>query len=82
MEIEKMLKVDKTLEDEIPFCSEDVAILTSENPNLIMNDDTIYFGENPDIFGIFIGKDSRIIGDVLELIYNAEEEIVGEIKIE
>ena len=70
MDIEKMLKVNKTLEDELPYCSEDIAILTSDSPNIIMNDDAIYFGENPDIYGIFIGKDSALMEDVLELIYS------------
>lgn len=74
MEIVKMLKVDNTLEDELPYCSGEIAILTNDNPKLIMNDDTIYFGENPDIYGIFIGKDSKIMDNVLELIYNAEDE--------
>lgn len=72
MEIEKMLKVNKTLEDELPYCSHDVAILTNDNPKLIMNDDAIYLGENPDIYGIFIGKDSKIMENVLELIYNSD----------
>ena len=70
--IEKMLKVNKTFEDEIPYCSDDIAILTNDNPQLVMEDDSIYFGDNPDIYGIFIGKDSPIIEDVLNLIYDNE----------
>lgn len=71
MEIEKLVRVNEDINIELENSLEEVVILSNEDPNLIMEDDSIYLGDNPDIYGVFIGKNSPIIDEIMELIDNA-----------
>lgn len=70
MEIVNMLPMDKIMSDELTFHTDEVSIITRENPELFSEEDEIYMGDNPDIFGVFIGKDSPIMETILEAIEN------------
>ena len=69
MEITSMILTTNDIDIELENNTNNVSILAKENPSLIQEDDAIYFGDNPDLYGIFIGKDSPILEKVLDLIY-------------
>jgi len=70
MEIASMVQTTKDINIELENNLASIAILTKENPSLIQEDDEIYFGDNPDIYGLFIGKDNPLMEKILELIYD------------
>ena len=70
MEITSMIRVNSDINIELENNINNISIVTRENPMLIQEDDEIYFGDNPDIYGLFIGKDNPKIEKILELIYD------------
>ena len=69
MEITTMIQTTKDIDIELENNLDSISILAKENPSLIQEDDEIYFGDNPDIYGIFIGKDNPLLETILDLIY-------------
>ena len=69
MEIATMVQTTKDIDIELENKLDSISILTKENPSLIQENDEIYFGDNPDIFGLFIGKDNPLMEKILDLIY-------------
>ncbi len=65
-----MIMTNEDIDIELDNNLDSISILTKENPSLIQENDTFYFGDNPDIYGIFIGKNSPIIEKILNLIYD------------
>lgn len=72
MEITSMIRVTEDINIELENNSDSVSIITKENPSLIQENDAIYFGDNPDIYGLFIGKDNPKLEQILELIYEED----------
>jgi hypothetical protein len=70
MEITTMVQATKDIDIELENNIDSISILTKEHPSLIQEDDEIYFGDNPDIYGIFVGKDNPLMEKILELIYD------------
>lgn len=70
MEITSMIMTNDDIDIELDNNLNSISILTKKNPSLVQEDDVFYFGDNPDIYGIFIGKDSPIMEKILNLIYN------------
>lgn len=69
MEITSMIRVNNDINIELECNSDNISIITRENPSLIQEDDEIYLGDNPDIYGLYIGKDNPLLEKVLDLIY-------------
>lgn len=70
MEITSMIQTTKDIDIELENNLSSISIITRENPSLIQEDDEIYFGDNPDIYGLFIGKDNPKLEQILDLIYD------------
>lgn len=71
MEITSMIQTTKDIDIELDNNLDSISILSKENPSIIQEDDEIYFGDNPDIYGLFIGKDNPLLEDILNLIYSS-----------
>ena len=70
MEISSMVMTTSDIDIELENNLDSISIITKPNPSLIQENDEMYFGDNPDIYGIYIGKDCPIMDKILELIYN------------
>jgi len=74
MEIQSSLPMNRNMSIELSFRSEDISIITTENPVFTSeNGEEIYMGDNPDIFGLYIGKDHPLMEKILDLIDNYDE---------
>lgn len=72
MEIASMIMVTDDINIELENNSDSISIVTKPNPVLIQEEsEEIYFGDNPDIYGIYIGKDCPIMDKILNLIYKS-----------
>ena len=70
MEITSMIRVTNDIDLELGANSDNISVITKDNPSLIQQDGEMYFGDNPDIYGLYIGKDNPLMEKVLDLIYN------------
>lgn len=75
MDINASIELPYYQHDIVKPHSEDIALVTNTNPIFTTETgDTIYMGDNDDIFGLYIGKDSPIMPKILDLIYSTEKE--------
>ena len=74
MDINASIELPYYQHDIVKPHNEDIALVTNTNPIFTTETgDTIYMGDNDDIFGIYIGKDSPLMPKILDLIYNTTE---------
>lgn len=74
MEIQSSLPMNINMSMELFFRTEEISIVTTENPVFTSeNGDEIYMGDNPDIFGLFIGKNHPLMERILEMIDEYDE---------
>lgn len=79
MEIQSNLPMDIDMSIELSFRTNDIAIVTTQDPVFTSeNGEEIYMGDNPDIFGLYIGKDHPLMEAILDLIDNYDENNVIE----
>ena len=75
MDINASIELPYYQHDIVKDHNEDIALVTNTNPILTTESgDTIYMGDNDDIFGLYIGKDSPIMPKILDLIYSTRKD--------
>lgn len=75
MDIQKKVVVDKTYSQTFKKISKHIAIVKerSNKPLIRDIDGNIYFGDNPTLLGLYIGKDSPVFEKILEVIEGFDE---------